>query len=254
METNPQPVNQHEIVTLTTPSNPNHKILLIGLTTMVIIGITIGTVYYLQINQQEIASIQNIQQAPKISQTIAQPLPTSISSAVVAPSNHFKIVTGNLYKTLPNGKEELIIPASSLKHTQLEVIEIVSFILSPDTSKIVLRTFGGISPFVLFYYDISTGQNTFISFGEEVAWSPNSRYIAYTHRSADVGPLRLSIFDTTANKHVETTQSVNAERSSFTDIRWSPQSDFITAKYETRDDIPYGNIVAQGDTQITLKH
>lgn len=254
METNLHPADQNETVKFPTPSNPNHKVLLIGLTTLLIIGITTGTIYYLQTNLQQTASIQNIQQAPKISQTIAQPLPTSISSAVVAPSNHFKIVTGNLYKTLPNGKEELIIPASSLKHTQLEVIEIVSFILSPDTSKIVLRTFGGISPFVLFYYDISTGQNTFISFGEEVAWSPNSRYIAYTQRSADVGPLRLSIFDTMANKHVETTQSVDTKKTGFTDLRWSPQSDFITAKYETRDDIPYGNIVAQGETQITLKH
>lgn len=182
-------------------------------------------------------------------------IPTPTTSPVVTTGGQYKITGDSVYKILQDGKQELIITKTELKDDQAEIMEISSFQLSPDKSKILLFTNAGITPFILFYKDINNKDAviTKVGFGEEAVWSPNNQYIAFTNRPADVGPLRLYVFDTLINKEVEIIQSKNRVYTSYRNMKWSPDSKIIIAQYETFDDIPYGNVIDKGETQIAIK-
>jgi len=211
-----------------------------------------GGIFYLAI-QNKIQTPQSIFNSNSIAPKIS-PLPTKTETATsLSEPQKYLIIDGSLFKNLPYSQKELVVDKSQLKYEQLETIEIESFQLSPDKTKILLFTRGDISAYVLYYKNITTNEIKFVDFGEEALWSPNNRYIAFTRRPADVGPLYLYVFDTLLNENIDTIHTKDKIYTSYNQLVWSSTSDSITAQYETRDDIPYGNIIDKGETKIMLK-
>jgi hypothetical protein len=159
-----------------------------------------------------------------------------------------------MYKTSIIGDSKLIVDFHTLpSQDNLVVTEIFSYTESPDKTKVLLAAYGGISAKLFYVYDISANTNTFIDIGEEISWSPNSRYLAYTQRPADAGPLRLRVFDLQLSKKVELVQKEDVITTSYSDLRWNDSSTGLTAYFETFSDVPMGNIIAKGETEIVLK-
>jgi hypothetical protein len=181
--------------------------------------------------------------------------PTEAARVISTEMDGYMISEGSLYKTSIVGDSKLIVDFHTLpSHDNLVVTEIFSFTESPDKTKILLAAYGGISAKLFYIHDISANANTFIDIGEEITWSPNSRYLAFTQRPADVGPLRLRVFDLQLSKKVELVQKENAITTSYSDLRWNDSSTGLIAYFETFSDVPMGDIIAKGETEVALKN
>lgn len=174
---------------------------------------------------------------------------------------HFEIIDGDLYKTGKNGLKMLLIKKENLNNSKkftgefksIDVQEIYDFSISPRKNNLLLFVDGGISLFYIFYSDIDGNNITLISIAEVAIWSPNGRYIAFTHRPSDVGPLYLYVFDIDYNKIANIVQTKNKINTSYEEFRWASDSASLIANYETRTDIPYGNVIDKGETLIKIK-
>jgi hypothetical protein len=167
----------------------------------------------------------------------------------------YSIIDGSLYKVFPNRKSELAVDKKQLKSEGMEKetpFEIISYDFSPDKSKVLLHAQGGISADLLFIVECTGGMVSFISYGEESAWSPNSRYIAYTRRPGDVGPLLLNAYDVTTHNNAQLDVGKYHINTSYSKLEWLPDSTAITADFEQMDTIPMGKIIKKGTTTIKL--
>lgn len=163
----------------------------------------------------------------------------------------YKIIEGSIYKIYSNEEKEIFLDENSLQEYERDNQEIVEFGLSPDKSKMLVHLEIGITPFILYYIDIKKRKNIIIGPSVESIWSPDSRYIAHTYPPADAGPKRLYVYDTTINDFVNTDKPENSSIN-YSNLTWSSDSKSIYADFERRDDIPNGNIIDKGKTQIKL--
>lgn len=223
------------------------KIFLVGIMTLLIISAG-GIGYYAGIYKTQKEIKQTSQNMPNIPEKTS-PTP-SIS---IPPDNQYEVINGSLFQITA---VKPFLDKTSLKNDYYRTDDITTFKLSPDKSKMLLITTGSISHNIFYYVDIQSKKITFIGAGaDETVWSPNSQYVAYTSPPADVGQLQLYVFDTVANKKIETIQpkTMPYYATGYSDLVWSSDSKSITAHYNTVDEPPYGKTIDEGTTEVTLK-
>lgn len=220
-----------------------HKVVILGAVVSIITLISLGLYAYVDSTKQAAIGTQPPQSF----------YPSPSHSPVINKEMQYTIIEGSVFKVFPDGKQELFVSKTEVRHEQLDIKEINSFDFSPDRSKMLLFTYGGITPYLLFYKNITNNDVVYVGIGEEAKWSPNAQYIAFTNRPGDVGPLRLHVFDTGVNEWVETIESKKKGDISYNSFQWSADSNSIIVQYEIRDDIPYGNIIETGETKVTIK-
>lgn len=219
---------------------------------MIVVFIAAGVTSMYFFNKQQTPTQPGVPKAISISHTPAptvMPSPTPISTTS---QTKYLIIDGSLYKK-DAGKNTLVVDKKSLKHNQIQIESIDEFTESPNQTKIALFAFGGTSAYFLFYIDLATNEIAFIDFAADAIWSPNSRYLAYTNRQADIGPERVFVYDLQKQNNAKTIQSKNTTTTSYKNLVWNKTSDTLTADFETFDDIPNGKIIDKGQTQISIK-
>lgn len=176
------------------------------------------------------------------------------SSPIAKITESYRIIEGSLYK-IENGKPTILVNKKDLHFDELkpDIWEIESFVVSPDNSKILLFTNVGISPYAVFFWNKNTKKVIQVAIAESALWSPNSQYIAYTVRPADVGPARLGIYDVNDYQSINPITPINQKYTDYRNIRWASDSASLTADFVRRDDVPYGNQIASGEAVIRMK-
>lgn len=157
--------------------------------------------------------------------------------------------------------EEQSAKQETIKLTTINNVEgsISKKILSPDKSKSALLVDAGFSSYFLVYKDNKNDSYKEVDFAEEVVWSKNSRYIAYSGKVADAGSTyKLNIFDTNTKEVIDLRDKLNEDEVpfahiSFHNIRWEQDDKFIQVDWTAYSDIPYGEILDEGTTDIHLE-
>jgi hypothetical protein len=151
---------------------------------------------------------------------------------------------GNIY-LVSGEKKELLIDSQANKnyfHDYPVNMDFVQAELSPDKSKLFACAYANISRPVLFYVnlnDINNSQQADTC--TDAAWSPNSRYIAFTNATGDCGPANsnLGFYDTKVNKtyylatfnHLPTISNLSFKTILYNSIQWLPDSSGVSAHY-----------------------
>lgn len=179
--------------------------------------------------------------------------PTVVPTTTAPILGAYKIIDGSVYD---KKTDKLLIDKKALVHEAYKTDQVFDIIPSPDKKEIILFTYGNLSSAAIFYADTTSYTPTFIDLAEEAVWSPNSRYIAYTRKPADIGPKNLSVYDTQNQTLAKITLSVDAT-SSFSNLQWANDSKTLTANYETMNKpdpmSPGFKVTNKGVTKITVE-
>jgi hypothetical protein len=167
---------------------------------------------------------------------------------------HIKIQNGNVYYISSFGQNIL---ANKDDFTQTEYVPPIIFTdaqLSPDQDKVLLFAQGGITSKQLFYTKVNPILVKYIHTVSQALWSPSSRYIVYTSHIADAGgDYFLGVYDTETNRNlVLSPKSSYSNTNIYTLKSWENNNTGILVHYQTQSDIPYGEIIKEGDVVIPL--
>ena len=242
----PQPNEPPKTHTITFSREQLKLFALIGLP-IIILGIIFSTLVDSSWKKQNEKKPLSISPAPtEIVSTIPTTTPTE--------TGDYKIMDGSVYETKTN---RLVVDKKALvSESHLYTTEYVfNIIPSPDKRTLVLFTYGNISSAVIFLFDIKTEKTEYLAWAQEVAWSPSSRYLAYTAKPADIGPTKLHVYDLQKDAQANISMDVD-ENSAFNNLSWSDDSKTITSRYETtnKPDVmsPGYKVTAEGETKITV--
>ena len=130
-------------------------------------------------------------------------------------------------------------------------------ITSPDKSKNIVLVEGYLSTFQFFIREPNSKELKEIGIAEEVVWSNDSRYIAFTSKVADAGSTyRIKLYDAVEDKIIPLNDKVdkniiaNPNLTSYHNPRWLSDNSGVTVDYKEYDQIPYGEIIAEGTITI----
>lgn len=185
----------------------------------------------------------------------AQPTTQPSPSIITLEEGMLEIIDGSLYKILSSGENKLLIDKQGTG-------EITDFYEStaPDKLKSFLMIQGGISLNFLYYLSPSEADVKQIGIAQEAVWSNNSRYIAYSNKPADAGPIvSVFIYDTQNDKKTELSGNYKVENLSysylgFNNLRWLDDDSGIQVRYDAyTGEIPYGEKIGEGETILKVK-
>ncbi len=166
----------------------------------------------------------------------------------------YSIIDGSLYKVSTAQRSQLLVEKRELMYKDLEkstLFTITKYDFSPDNSKILIHAQGAISAEVLFLVECEGGMVTPIDPGAEAMWSDDSKYIAYTSRNADIGPLGLHVYDSESKKEVDLKMPKNVAYMDFSKPHWN-DTYTVSADYYLLNAIPQGKVVKKGQITIDL--
>lgn len=202
-----------------------------------------GGYYYYHQNTQQIkepeVKILNKQETVTLTPTPSPPpivtpkIEVSIKPQDVQSLN-IKITGEKLYKVLPNGKTE---PLKDFYDSEVHDVTDLRINYSPDKQKIDLTGQGGITPRILYWTPVGGSKLIRVGDYEEYKWSPNSRYIAFTDRGGDCGPIRyIKIYDTANSKNLDISKhlivpNLEYEMLAYGSFEWDTDSKFVKVEY-----------------------
>lgn len=171
--------------------------------------------------------------------------------------SELKIVDGNVYQ----GSQLLISKKDcNSGNNSDEYLNINDFNLSPDKAKILLFGEEGLSVKILCYTALNPIHVQYIGPGIQTDWSHNSRYLAYTSKPADAGPVSmLYAYDTQLNKSIDLRSIVKINNLKYDDLGfsnlvWLNDDSGIKVNYQAfkNTDIPWGSLIGEGETTVLL--
>lgn len=221
---------------------------------LVIVGaISAGGYLYYQSKNQTLPKISpmltpsptKVEPTPTTGPTLT-PIPTSqaakisnLSESENGPALKIKVSGEKLFKVEPNGQlqplEEFIDNDYQMTVTDL----IVNF--SPDKTKFYLLGQGGITPLLFYWSPVTNPQLRNIGEADKLAWSHNSRFLAYTSRHSDCGPVTgFGVYDTIKDQPLNVGPTLNDPDFKYEDlgldsVSWSSDDKTVKVGYSAYD-------------------
>ena len=239
----------------------HHRVLLYGIGAVLLIFIA-GSVGYLLAVTRSTPSMKDITQTK--SQTIMKkplitPTPRSTQDfhLPISITGEVKIMNGSLYSISASGSTTLVIDASTLPNTY-GYGNIRNFTFSPDKSKIFILVDGVLTEPLLFYTPVNNVNPISLNVANEAVWSHNSRYIAFSFKPADAGPIsQLAVYDTIANKRFSLPIGFNFKNFKYatfdySNLQWNNDDSGIQVHYLAQQGDPNGPLVGEGNVVILL--
>lgn len=149
------------------------------------------------------------------------------------------------FTIIVDGKE-LFIDRNKLQNPDNAVMDIIEYYeIAPDKSKVALLAQGGINSYFLYLSDINGENITYIGFADEIKWSHNSKYLAYTSPVTDIGPHRFNIYEIESKKFKEFEDRQLDNPTKYSNIQWSNDDESLLADYYSYK-IPGGEKISSG--------
>jgi hypothetical protein len=237
-------------------------VLIVGIA--IVTAITVGAKYILNPLQRQTNHVEY----PSVT------VPEIDTNSSVAPSSAFpsihsedvkdlKIINGNVYRIVSHKPPELLVDKNGCTYEGGSTGDINTFSLSPDGTKIYITVNPGISMDYLCYVNFSNGKTQYINFASEAAWSHNSRYIAFSYKHADAGPVTdVVVYDTQSEKQqlladariFPQIPNLTFDFLGYSNISWVNNDSGVKVHYYAfKGNMPFGDKISEGDIVLPIK-